>query len=91
MALALVMTARKLRPYFQAHTIIVLTNRPLRKAMNSTVTVGRMFLWAIKLSKFDVQYRPRIAIKAQVLVDFMAEFTPTEVEKAWNGEQHCGL
>ena len=59
--------------------------------MNSTVTAGRMFLWAIKLSKFDVQYRPRIAIKAQVLVDFMAEFTPIEVEKAWNGEQHRGL
>ncbi|KAM1267654.1 hypothetical protein COP2_000036 [Malus domestica] len=30
LALALVMSARKLRPYFQAHFIIVLTNHPLR-------------------------------------------------------------
>ncbi|KAM2015174.1 hypothetical protein ACFX16_045732 [Malus domestica] len=30
LALALVMSARKLRPYFQAHAIIVLTNHPLR-------------------------------------------------------------
>ncbi|KAM1230056.1 hypothetical protein ACFX2G_041149 [Malus domestica] len=30
LALALVMSTRKLRPYFQAHFIIVLTNHPLR-------------------------------------------------------------
>ena len=35
LAFALVTTARKLKPYFQAHTIIVLTDRPLRKAMSS--------------------------------------------------------
>ena len=33
-AFALVTAARKLRPYFHAHTIVVLTNHPLRKAMN---------------------------------------------------------
>ena len=78
MALALVMATHKLRQYFQAHSIIVLTNKPLRKAMNSTNVAGRMVLWATKLSKFDVQYRLRIAIKAQALVDFMVEFTPIE-------------
>lgn len=30
---------------------------------------------AVELSQFDIAYRPRIAIKAQVLVDFIAEFT----------------
>ncbi|KAM2545261.1 hypothetical protein TB1_016840 [Malus domestica] len=30
LVLALVMSAQKLRPYFQAHFIIVLTNHPLR-------------------------------------------------------------
>jgi len=44
MALILVMSACKLRPYFQAHTIIVLTNRPLKKAMNSPDVVERMVL-----------------------------------------------
>jgi len=48
MALALVTAARKLRPYFQAHTIIVLTNRPLKKATNSPNAVGRMVIWAIE-------------------------------------------
>ena len=35
LALALVTTACKLKPYFQAHTIVVLTNKPLRRAMSN--------------------------------------------------------
>ena len=67
LAFALVTVACKVRIYFLAHTIIVPTNKPLKKAMNSLDTVGRLVLWAIVLSEFDVQYRPRIAIKAQAL------------------------
>ena len=78
MALALVTSAYKLRLYFQAYTIIVLTNRLLKKAMNNPDAVGRMVLWVFKLSEFDVSYRPRIAIKAQALVDFVAEFNLTK-------------
>jgi hypothetical protein len=40
LALALVVAARKLRPYFQTHTIIVLTNHPLRKVMNKPDAAG---------------------------------------------------
>ena len=54
----LVTAARKLKPYFQAHTIIVLMNQPLKRAMSSPEATGRMALWAIELSEFDVQYRP---------------------------------
>jgi hypothetical protein len=78
LALALVVTARKLRPYFQAHTIIVLTNHPLRKAMNKPDAAGRLIQWAIELSEFDIEYHPRQAIKAQALADFIAEFTVAE-------------
>jgi hypothetical protein len=34
LAFALVTATRKLMPYFQAHTIVVLMNHPLQKAMN---------------------------------------------------------
>ncbi|KAM1898058.1 hypothetical protein ACFX14_032461 [Malus domestica] len=40
LALALVMFARKLRPYFQAHSIIVLTNHPLQQILQSPDTSG---------------------------------------------------
>ena len=58
LAFALVTAARKLKPYFQAHTIIVLMDQPLKRAMSSPEATGRMALWAIKLSKFDIQYHP---------------------------------
>ena len=34
-----------------------------------------MALWAIELSEFDIQYRPRTAIKGQIVADFIVEFT----------------
>ena len=54
LAFALITAARKLKPYFQAHTIIVLTDQPLKRAMSSPEAAGRMALWAIELSEFDV-------------------------------------
>ena len=78
MAFALVTVARKLKPYFQAHTIIVLTDQPLKRAMSSPEVAGRMALWVIKLSEFDVQYRPRTAVKGQIVADFIAEYTQLE-------------
>ena len=58
LAFALVTAARKFKLYFKAHTIIVLMNLPLKRAMSSAEAVGRMALWAIELSEFDIQYRP---------------------------------
>ena len=31
--------------------------------------------WAIELSEFDIRYKPKTAIKGQVLADFVMEFT----------------
>ena len=54
LAFAFVMAARKLKPYFQAHTIIVLMDQPLKRAISSPEAAGRMALWAIDLSEFDI-------------------------------------
>ena len=43
--------------------------------MSSPESAGRMALWAIELSEFDIRYHPRTAIKGQVVADFIAEFT----------------
>ena len=58
LAFVLVTAAQKLKPYFQAHTIIVLIDQPLRRAMSSAEVAGRMALWVIELNEFDIQYRP---------------------------------
>ena len=58
-ALALRITAKKLRPYFQAHPIVVLTDLPLRSTLHKLDFSGRMARWAIELSEYDIQYKPR--------------------------------
>ena len=54
LAFVLIIATRKLKPYFQAHTIVVLTDKPLRKVISSPEAAGRMALWAVELSKFDI-------------------------------------
>ena len=78
LALVLITVARKLKPYFQAHIIVILTDQPLKKAMSNPEAAGRIALWAIELSEFDVQYRPRTTMKGQAVVDFIAEYTQPE-------------
>ncbi|KAM1486350.1 hypothetical protein ACFX2I_000558 [Malus domestica] len=75
LALALVMSARKLRPYFQAHSIIVLTNHPLRQILQSPDTSERMIKWAITLGEFDISYQPKPVEKGQAMADFIVDFT----------------
>ena len=103
LAFALITASRKLRHYFQAHVINVMTDHPLKKAMNELEAAGRLIQWAVELSEFDVRYQPRHAIKAQALADFIAEFTPScgdmegvEANKIWiihvdgSSTQHAG-
>ena len=55
-------------------------NQPIKKSMNKPEAAGRMVQWAIELSQFDIEYHPRMAIKAQALVEFIAEFTLLDEE-----------
>ncbi|XP_073270718.1 uncharacterized protein [Primulina huaijiensis] len=83
LALALVTTARRLRPYFLSHPIMVLTNSPLGKIMTHADISGRLVKWTTELGEYDIQYVPRTAIKAQALADFLAETLHVEIEDLW--------
>ncbi|CAN1313709.1 Transposon Tf2-6 polyprotein [Linum perenne] len=72
-AYAVIIASRKLRPYFHAHTIHIVTNLPLKSALRSMGVAGRMSKWAVELSEYDVHFQPRTAIKAQALADFVVE------------------
>ena len=57
--------------------------------MSSPEAAGRMALWAIELSEFNIQYRSHTTMKRQVVVDFITEFTNMESQGAgkhpqWN-------
>ena len=78
LVLALVTTTRRLRPYFQAHTIEISIEHPMKQILHKPETSGRLVKWAIEPSEFDIRYKPRTTIKRQVLADFIMEFTSTE-------------
>lgn len=71
--LALRTAAQKLRPYFQAHPITVLTNQPLRNVLHKPDILGKMLQWVIGLSEYRIDYQPRLSIKGRVMVDFVIE------------------
>ena len=54
---------------------MVIIDQPIKKSMNKPEVAGRMVQWAIELIQFDIEYHPRIAIKAHALGDFITEFT----------------
>ena len=80
--LALVTAARKLCPYFQAHTIEISTKYPMKQVLHKPETSGRLMKWAIELSEFDIRYKPKTTIKGQILENFFMEFTSTELAEA---------
>jgi predicted regulator of amino acid metabolism with ACT domain len=70
-----VMSARKLRHYFEAHTIKVLTNPPLNEIFSNRDSSGRISNWAMELSKHVIDFEKRSAIKSQILANFIVEWT----------------
>ncbi|KAK3043419.1 hypothetical protein RJ639_001998 [Escallonia herrerae] len=82
LAFALLVVTRKLRPYFQSHYIMVLTDKPLRRILHKHDVSGRLVPWSIELGEFDIRYRLRPSIKGQALADFIVECTlPIEDEE----------
>lgn len=85
---ALLLAARKLRPYFQAHKIEVRTSTRCAKFCTKPEASGRMLKWAVELGQFDIEYKPRSSIKGQALADFILEFPndPVLVDEIPNTE-----
>ena len=79
--LAVVLGTYKLPHYFQAHTVVVLTQLPLKTILQSADYTGRVANWGTILEAFDIKYMPRTSIKGQVLADLVAEFTEPLIEE----------
>ena len=78
--LAVVHGTHKLPHYFQSHTVVVLTQLPLRSLLQSVDYTGRIAKWGTILGAFDIKYMPRTSVKDQVLADLVAEFAETPSE-----------
>ena len=88
--LAVVLGTRKLPHYFQTHTVVVLTQLPLKTILRSVDYTGRVAKLGTILGAFDIKYMSRTSIKGQVLADLVAKFTEPpikELESAKNMDE----
>jgi ribonuclease HI len=76
---AVLLTARKLRHYFDDHKVIVVTGFPIGDILHHKEAIGQIAKWAYELGSHDIEFRPRTAIKTQALVDFISEWTEQQV------------
>jgi len=91
-AYAVVMSAQKLRHYFEAHKIIVVTDQPLHDLFSNREASVRIAKWASELSEFYIDFERRTAIKSQVLADFIADWTSPTFKEELSTETwivHC--
>ena len=79
--LAVVHATRKPPHYFQAHTIMVLTQLPLQSLLWIANYIGRIAKWGTILRAFDIKYMPRTSIKGPVLADLVVGFTESPLEE----------
>ncbi|GAA0172777.1 hypothetical protein LIER_26533 [Lithospermum erythrorhizon] len=74
-AFSLVVSARKLKDYFESHPIQRVTNQPLNRVLISPSLFGCLTTWAVELGEFEISYIPKTSVKAQTLADFVIECT----------------
>ena len=60
---------RKLRHYFDAHPMVVVSSSGLGDIINNWESTGRIAKWGLELMGLDITYTPRTVIKSQVLAD----------------------
>nr|GEV97621.1 reverse transcriptase domain-containing protein [Tanacetum cinerariifolium] len=73
LVLALVCVAKRLRRYFQAHPIVVITGQPIKQVISCPDVAGRLQKWSVMLGEHNITYRPQTSVKGLILADFLAE------------------
>jgi hypothetical protein len=76
---AVVLARRKLRHYFEAHPVTVVSLFPLGEIIRNLDAAGRIAKWSMEVMGEMLAYAPRKAIKSQILVDFVPEWTDTQL------------
>ena len=91
----MVHATRKFPYYFQAHTIVVLTQLLLQSLLRKANYTRKIAKWGTILGAFDIKYMPRTSIKGQVLADLVVELAESllkeEREKHNMDEKSVGM
>ena len=72
------------------HTVVVLTQLPLKSVLRSADYTGRIAKWNTILGAFDIKYMPRTSVKGQVLANLIAKFAEPLIEIVVEGQNMDG-
>ncbi|GKF90729.1 reverse transcriptase domain-containing protein [Tanacetum coccineum] len=72
-ALALLHISRRLSRYFEAHPITDITDQPIKQILIKAEASERLAKYYVELGAYNISYKPRSAIKGQILTDFINE------------------
>jgi dsDNA-binding SOS-regulon protein len=70
---AVLIASRKLRHYFQAHKISVVTSYPRRAMLHNPNATGNIVKWTVELAEFELDFVVRHVIKSQVIANFVVD------------------
>ncbi|GJV55728.1 reverse transcriptase domain-containing protein [Tanacetum coccineum] len=87
LVLALVHVSKRLKRYFHAHPIIVITDQLIQHVLSRPKVAGKLQKWSIELGEYTIHYRPRVSIKGQILADFIVERPKEESPDTLMGEE----
>jgi hypothetical protein len=73
------MMTRKMKHYFLAHSVRVVSDWPLVHILQSKEATGRIARWAVEIDQYDVEFIPRQTIKSQTVTDFIVEWTDSSL------------
>uniref|UniRef100_A0A2N9IRS3 RNA-directed DNA polymerase n=1 Tax=Fagus sylvatica TaxID=28930 RepID=A0A2N9IRS3_FAGSY len=73
--LALIYASQRLRHYFLAHKIQLMTkSHPIRSLLHRPILSGRLAQWLLQLSQYEIITETPTAIKSQAIADLLAQF-----------------
>nr|GEV05671.1 hypothetical protein [Tanacetum cinerariifolium] len=83
LALSLIHMTRRLRRYFKAYPVKVITDQPIKNILNNTETFGKLAKYDVELGAYNITFIPRNVVKGQVLADFLSKAPEGEKEELY--------
>nr|GEX80869.1 hypothetical protein [Tanacetum cinerariifolium] len=83
LALSLVHMTRRLRRYFEAHPVNIITDQPIKQILSKTEASRKLAKYDVELGAYNITFEPRNAMKGQVLADFITKTPDEELPKKY--------
>jgi hypothetical protein len=76
---AVLMMTRKLKHYFLAHTVQIVSDWPLACVLQSKEATRWITQWAVEIGQYDIEFVPRWVIKFKALANFIIKWTDLDL------------